>query len=47
MLLVALLRCNGIPARMEYNLVKREFMKPAFGEEYKTLHDIEKHSKYC
>jgi transglutaminase-like putative cysteine protease len=43
LLLVALLRRNGIPARMGYNLVKREFMKPAFGEEYKTLHNTENH----
>ncbi len=43
LLVVALLRCNNIPARIGYNFVKREFMKPAFGEGYKTLHETEKH----
>jgi len=43
LLVVALLRCNGVPARMGYNLVKKEFMKPALGERYKTLHDRENH----
>jgi transglutaminase-like putative cysteine protease len=43
LLLTAILRYNGIPARFGYNLVKREFMKPAFGEEYKNLHENENH----
>lgn len=43
LLVVSLLRCNNIPARLGYNLVKREFMKPALGEEHKTLHETENH----
>jgi transglutaminase-like putative cysteine protease len=37
LLLVALLRSNKIPARMAYNPVKREFMRPAMGEACQTL----------
>ena len=37
LLLVALLRGNKIPARMAYNPVKPEFMRPAMGEACQTL----------
>jgi transglutaminase-like putative cysteine protease len=37
LLLAALLRSNKIPARMVYNPVKREFMRPAMGEACQNL----------
>ena len=37
LLLVALLRSKRIPARMVYNPVKREFMRPAMGEACEAL----------
>jgi transglutaminase-like putative cysteine protease len=37
LLLVALLRSNKIPARMAYNPVNREFMRPAMGDACQTL----------
>jgi transglutaminase-like putative cysteine protease len=37
LLLVALLRCNKIPARMAYYPLKREFIRPAMGEACQTL----------
>jgi transglutaminase-like putative cysteine protease len=43
LLLVALLRSNKIPSRMAFNLVKRDFMRPAMGEACETLHETEKH----
>ncbi|HEY3425559.1 MAG TPA: transglutaminase family protein [Negativicutes bacterium] len=43
LLLVALLRSNKIPARMAFNLVKKEFMRPPLGEACETLHETENH----
>lgn len=43
LLLVALLRSNRIPARLAYNQVKRDFMRPPLGEACDTLHETEKH----
>ncbi len=43
LLLVALLRCSKIPARMAYNPVKREFMRPAMGEACQTLTETINH----
>ena len=43
LLLVALLRCNKIPARMAYYPVKREFMRPAMGEACQTLTETVNH----
>jgi transglutaminase-like putative cysteine protease len=37
LLLVSLLRCNKIPARMAYYPLKREFIRPAMGEACQTL----------
>lgn len=43
LLLVALLRCNDIPARMAYHPVKREFMRPAMGDACQTLTETINH----
>ena len=43
LLLVALLRSNKIPARMAYNPLKREFMRPAMGEACQTLTETFNH----
>jgi transglutaminase-like putative cysteine protease len=43
LLLVAILRGNNIPARMAYNPVKREFMRPAMGEACQTLTETINH----
>jgi transglutaminase-like putative cysteine protease len=43
LLLVALLRSNKIPARMAYNPVKREFMRPAMGDTCQTLTETINH----
>jgi transglutaminase-like putative cysteine protease len=43
LLLVALLRCNKIPARMAYNPVKREFMRPAMGDACQALTETVNH----
>jgi transglutaminase-like putative cysteine protease len=44
LLMMALLRCNHIPARLGYSVVTREFMKLLLGDEFiKELHDTENH----
>ena len=43
LLLVALLRSNKIPARMVYNPVRREFMRPAIGEACQALPETINH----
>jgi transglutaminase-like putative cysteine protease len=43
LLLVALLRNNQIPARIAYQPVKREFMKPAMGDACQTLTETINH----
>lgn len=43
LLMVALLRSNKIPARLAFNPVKREFMKPAMGDAYQTLPETINH----
>jgi len=43
LLMVALLRSNKIPARMAYNPVKREFMRPAMGDVCQTLTETINH----
>jgi transglutaminase-like putative cysteine protease len=43
LLLVALLHSNKIPARMAYNPVKQEFMRPAMGEACQTLTETINH----
>lgn len=43
LLLVALLRSIKIPARMAYNPVKREFMRPAMGDACQTLTETINH----
>ena len=43
LLLVALLRSNKIPARMAYNPLKREFIRPALGEACQTLTETFNH----
>jgi transglutaminase-like putative cysteine protease len=43
LLLVALLRGNKIPARMAYQPVKREFMRPAMGDAFQTLTETINH----
>ncbi|MGD8836981.1 MAG: transglutaminase family protein [Desulfobacteraceae bacterium] len=43
LLLAALLRSNKISARMAYNPVKREFMRPAMGEACQTLTELFNH----
>jgi transglutaminase-like putative cysteine protease len=37
--MMALLRSNGIPARLACNPVRREFMRPAMGEACKTIQE--------
>jgi len=39
LLMMALLRSNGIAARLAYNPVKREFMRPAMGDGCKILQE--------
>jgi transglutaminase-like putative cysteine protease len=43
LLMVALLRSNQIPARLAFNPVKRDFMRPTLGEASETLHETENH----
>ena len=43
LLMVALLRANQIPARLAFNPVKREFMKPVMGEDVLTLPETINH----
>ena len=43
LLLMALLRSNKIPARMAYNPLKREFIRPAMGEACETLTEMFNH----
>jgi transglutaminase-like putative cysteine protease len=39
LLVTALLRSHGIPARLAYNPVRREFMRPAMGEACETIQE--------
>lgn len=43
LLMVALLRANQIPARLAFNPVQREFMKPVMGEACQTLSETINH----
>ena len=43
LLMVALLRRNRIPARLAYNPVKRDFMRPAMGDAVETLPETMNH----
>lgn len=43
LLTVALLRKNKIPARLAYNPVRRDFMRPAMGDAVQTLPEIMNH----
>ncbi len=43
LLMIALLRSNGIPARMACNPLKREFMIPLVGEAYKGMQELFNH----
>lgn len=43
LLMVALLRSNKIPARLAYNPVKRDFMRPAMGDAIQTLPETINH----
>lgn len=43
LLMVALLRSNKIPARLAFNPVKREFMRPTMGEACQTLPETINH----
>lgn len=43
LLMVALLRANQVPARLVFNPVQREFMKPVMGEACQTLPDTINH----
>lgn len=43
LLLIALLRSNGIPARLAYYPVKREFIKPVMGDAHQSLPETINH----
>ncbi len=43
LLMIALLRKNKIPARLAYNPVKRDFMRPAMGDGVQTLPETMNH----
>jgi transglutaminase-like putative cysteine protease len=43
LLLAALLRANRVPARLAFNPVQREFMRPVLGDAYQTLPETINH----